>query len=79
MMPMINERYEAIDPNTGEPMRFEPYVPKHRLMQRLAENLMWETPDGVFYRSSDGSLGYVPHASPPLQASDERRAMAPTY
>jgi hypothetical protein len=60
-------------------MCFEAYVPKHHLMQRLADNLMHETPDGVFYRSSDGTLGYVPYASPPLQASDERRAMAKTY
>lgn len=74
---MLSDRYEATDPNTDELMCFEPYVPKHHLMQRLAAAYMQETPDGVFYRSSEGGLVFIPREIPPLQPSDDRRSGGP--
>lgn len=58
-------------------MDFEAYAPAHHLMQRLADDYMRETPDGVFYRSRKGGLVYVPRELPPPQASDEKRAAMP--
>lgn len=74
MMLTQPDRYQAIDPNTGLHMCFEPYVPKAHLMQRLRGEFMQETPDGLFYRNEEGGLVYVPCDIPPLQASDDRRA-----
>jgi hypothetical protein len=75
---MMSNRYEAIDPITGLPICFEPYVPKPHLLQRLADDDVQETPEGLFYRGENGGLVYAPDDIPPLQASDDRRAAALT-
>jgi hypothetical protein len=58
-------------------MDFEAYAPAHHLMQRLADDYMRKTPDGVFYRSRKGGLVYVPREIPPLRPSDQRRTGMP--
>lgn len=59
-------------------MNFEAYVPTPHLLQRLADDNVRETPDGLFYRGENGGLVYVPRDIPPPQASDDRRAAALT-